>query len=168
VSAAPSGDLLRITVKDLGDHSAGLAALTPGTPVAIEGPYGAFTADTAARDRLLLVGAGVGTAPILALLQELPPRVDVTVLLRASTRADLVLRNEVAGEVRRRGGRLVDLVGSRDRVRVDADALRELVPDLRRREVYLCGPDALARRLGAELERAGVPARRIHFESFSF
>jgi ferredoxin-NADP reductase/DMSO/TMAO reductase YedYZ heme-binding membrane subunit len=168
LSAAPCGDLLRITVKDLGDHSAGLAALTPGTPVAIEGPYGAFTADTAARDRLLLVGAGVGTAPILALLQELPPLVDVTVLLRASTRADLVLRNEVAGEVRRRGGRLVDLVGSRDRVRVAADALRELVPDLRRREVYLCGPDALARRLGAQLERAGVPERRIHFESFSF
>jgi predicted ferric reductase len=168
LSAAPSGDLLRITIKDLGDHSAGLAALTPGTPVAIEGPYGAFTADTAARDRLLLVGAGVGTAPILALLQELPLRADVTVLLRASTRADLVLRNEVAGEVRRRGGRLVDLVGSRDRVRVDADALRELVPDLRRREVYLCGPDALALRLGVELERAGVPARGIHFESFTF
>jgi ferredoxin-NADP reductase len=53
-------------------------------------------------------------------------------------------------------------------VRVDADALRELVPDLRRREVYLCGPDALARRLGVELERAGVPARDIHFESFTF
>src|SRR3954470_130535 len=73
LSAAPAGDLLRITVKDLGDHSAALARLAPGTRVAIEGPYGAFTADTAERDRLLLIGAGVGTAPILALLQELPP-----------------------------------------------------------------------------------------------
>ena len=153
----PTGDLLRITVKDLGDHSAGLARLQPGTRVAIEGPYGTFTADTAERDRLLLVGAGVGTAPVLALLQELPPEADVTVLLRASTPADLVLRDEVADEVRRRGGRLVELVGSRDQVRLDADALRELVPDVRRREVYLCGPDALSRRLAAELERAGVP-----------
>ena len=65
LSAAPDGDLLRITVKDLGDHSAGLARLAPGTRVAIEGPYGAFTADTATTDRLLLIGAGVGTAPIL-------------------------------------------------------------------------------------------------------
>jgi predicted ferric reductase len=39
LSAAPSGDLLRVTVKHLGDHSAGLARLAPGTRVAIEGPY---------------------------------------------------------------------------------------------------------------------------------
>ena len=90
LSAAPDGDLLRITVKDLGDHSAGLSRLAPGTRVAIEGPYGAFTADTAATDRLLLIGAGVGTAPILSLLQELPPEADVAVLLRASTPAELV------------------------------------------------------------------------------
>jgi ferredoxin-NADP reductase len=168
LSAAPEGDLLRITVKDLGDHSAGLAAVRPGTRVAIEGPYGTFTADTAERDRLLLVGAGVGTAPVLALLQELPAEADVTVLLRGSTRADLVLRDEVAGEVHRRGGRLVELVGSRNQVRLDAAALRELVPDVRRREVYLCGPDALSRGLAAELERAGVPERQVHFESFTF
>src|SRR4051794_2118633 len=168
LSAAPSGDLLRITVKDLGDHSAGLARVTPGTRVAIEGPYGTFTADTAERDRLLLVGAGVGTAPVLALLQELPPHADVTVLLRGSTAGDLVLRDEVAGEVRRRGGRLLELVGPRDEVRLDAAALRRLVPDLRRRDVYMCGPDALSHRLASELERAGLPAARIHFESFTF
>jgi ferredoxin-NADP reductase len=168
LSAAPAGDLLRITVKDLGDHSGGLARMVPGTRVAIEGPYGTFTADAAKRDRLLLVGAGVGTAPVLALLQDLPADADVTVLLRASRRADLALRDEVAHEVQRRGGRLVELVGSRDTVRLDADALPDLVPDLHGREVFMCGPDALARRLASELERAGVPRRRIHFESFTF
>src|SRR3954467_8875197 len=168
LSAAPAGDLLRITVKDLGDHSAGLARLAPGTAVAIEGPYGTFTPDTARDERLLLVGAGVGTAPVLALLQELAPEADVTVLLRASTPDDLVLRDEIAGEVRRRGGRLVELVGPRDRVPLDAAALRRIVPDLRRREVYLCGPDALSHQLAAELERAGVREQRIHFESFTF
>src|SRR3954471_18707445 len=86
LSAAPPGNELRITVKDLGDHSAGLASVAPGTRVAIEGPYGTFTADTVQQDRLLLVGARVGTAPALSLLQELPPEADVTVLLRASTR----------------------------------------------------------------------------------
>jgi predicted ferric reductase len=168
LSAAPWGDELRITVKDLGDHSAGLASLRPGTRVAIEGPYGTFTADTAEHDRLLLIGAGVGITPVLALLEELPEETDVTVLLRASTHAELVLRDEVADEVTHRGGRLLELVGSRDRVRLDAAALRELVPDVRRREVYLCGPDALSHQLAAELRRAGVPAARIHFESFTF
>src|SRR4051812_32782552 len=167
LSAAPSGDLLRITVKDLGDHSAGLAQLRPGTRVAIEGPYGTFTADSARRGRLLLIGAGVGTAPVFALLQELPPEADVTVILRGSTRAHLVLRDEVADELRRRGGRLVELAGPREQVRMDARALGEIVPDLGRREIYLCGPDALAHQLTSELERAGVPERHIHFESFT-
>src|SRR4051794_38676188 len=144
LSAAPRGDELRITVKDLGDHSAGLARLTPGTRVAVEGPYCTFTADTATGERLLLVGAGVGTAPILALLQDLPEDADVAVLRRASTRADLVLRDEVAAEADRRGGRLLALAGPRDRVPLDAAALLRLVPDLPRREAYLCGPDALA------------------------
>jgi predicted ferric reductase len=168
LSAAPSGDELRITVKDLGDHSATLARLAPGTRVAIEGPYGVLTADAAERDRLLLVGAGVGTAPVLALLQELPLRADVAVLLRASTRDDLVLRDEVAAEVERRGGRLVELVGRREQVPLDAGTLHRLVPDLPEREVYLCGPEGLSRRLAAELGRAGVPERRVHFESFTF
>jgi predicted ferric reductase len=168
LSAAPSGDLLRITVKDLGDHSGALAHLAPATPVAIEGPYGTFTADTAERDATLLIGAGVGVAPILALLHELPAENDVTVLLRASRHHELVLREEVADEVRRRGGRAVELVGPRDRVRLDAGTLRQLVPDVRRRDVYVCGPDALARGVAHELRRVGVPKRRIHFESFTF
>jgi predicted ferric reductase len=168
LSAAPAGDLLRITVKDLGDHSSGLASVAPGTRVAIEGPYGTFTADTVEQDRVLLVGAGVGTAPVLSLLQELPPETDVTVLLRGSTRDDLVLRDDVAAEVRRRGGRLVELVGPRREVRLDARALLEIVPDLGRREVFMCGPDALSHHLAAELKRAGVPKARIRFESFSF
>src|SRR3954466_415291 len=121
LSAAPDGDLLRITVKDLGNHSSGLARALVGTRVAIEGPYGVFTADTARRDRVLLIGAGVGAAPILALLQEVPAATDVIAVLRASPRADLVRRDAIAREAGRRGGRLVELVGPRDRVRMDAE-----------------------------------------------
>jgi ferredoxin-NADP reductase/DMSO/TMAO reductase YedYZ heme-binding membrane subunit len=168
LSAAPVGDRLRITVKDLGDHSEGLARLRPGTPVAIEGPYGVFTADSAQSDRLLLVGAGVGSTPVLALLQELPAAADVTVLLRASRREELVLAGEIAEEVRRRGGRLLERVGSREEVRMDREALRAMVPDLRRRDVFICGPDAFSQALAGELRRAGVPKGRIHFESFTF
>jgi ferredoxin-NADP reductase len=168
LSAAPAGDELRITVKDLGDHSSGLAAMAPGTRVAIEGPYGTFTTDTARHERLLLIGAGVGTAPVLALLQELPANADVTVLLRASTRADLVLRGEVVREVAARGGRLLEAVGPRDRVRLDAAELIRLVPDLAAHEIYVCGPDALSRHLAGELQHAGVPREHVHFESFNF
>jgi ferredoxin-NADP reductase len=92
----------------------------------------------------------------------------VTVLLRASTHDQLVLHDDVVAEVQRRGGRLIERVGSRRDVPLDAAALRELVPDVGRRQVYLCGPDDLAQRLAAELRTAGVRDDRIHFESFTF
>jgi len=79
-----------------------------------------------------------------------------------------VLRAEVAAEVQRRRGRLLELVGSRDTVSLDAAAFRSLVPDVREREVYLCGPEPLAHRLAGELRHAGVPEPRIHFEAFAF
>jgi ferredoxin-NADP reductase/DMSO/TMAO reductase YedYZ heme-binding membrane subunit len=167
LSAVPRHNRLRITVKDLGDHSAALARLKPGTRVAIEGPYGAFTADARRGDRVLLAGAGVGITPVRALLEELPRDADVVVLLRGSRREDLVLRDEIAELVAARGGRLRELVGPRERVRLDAAALTALAPGLADRDVYVCGPDGFTSAFIAAVRAAGVPAARIHHESFA-
>ena len=100
LSAAPDGDLLRITVKDLGDHSAGAGApARPGRAWRSRARTARSRPTRADARPGAAVGAGVGIAPILALLQELPPETDVAVLLRASTPAELVLRDEVAAEV---------------------------------------------------------------------
>jgi predicted ferric reductase len=168
VSAVPAGGRIRITAKDLGDHSSALARLKPGTPVAIEGPYGVFTPDVLQTDKVLLVGAGVGSAPVLALLQDLPAATDVVVLLRASTEPELILRHEIADEVSRRGGRMLELPGSRREVPLDSGTLRSLVGDIPSRHVYVCGPEPFTQALSGSLQRAGVPPQRIHFESFTF
>jgi predicted ferric reductase len=168
LSAAPTGRHLRITVKVLGDHSAALRRLRRGTRVAIEGPYGVFTADARHGDRVLLIGAGVGITPIRALLEELPADADVVVALRGSRPEDLVLRDEIADHVAHRGGRLHELIGPRDSVPLDAAALTELVPDIAERDVYLCGPEPLQDALVAAATEAGVPASHLHHESFSF
>lgn len=167
LSHTPTGPELKITVKDLGDHSAGLAHLPIGTRVAIEGPYGAFTADTAERRRVLLVGAGVGATPIRALLPEFPPSTDVSVLLRAHDPQHLMLRDEIAEDLRVRGGALHELVGPRSQVRTDPAMLQHLVPDLTSRDVYLCGPEGFMEMMRRSLLGAGVPESQIHYESFA-
>ncbi len=167
LSHAPTGPELKITVRALGDHSAGLAQLPLGTRVAIEGPYGAFTADTTDRRRVLLVGAGVGAAPIRALLPEFPASTDVSVLLRAHDPQHLMLRDEIADDLQLRGGTLHELVGPRSQVRTDPALLTHLVPDLRAREVYLCGPEGFMESMRRSLQAAGVPESHIHYESFA-
>ena len=45
--------------------------------------------------------------------------------------------------------------------------LQELVPDLAEREVYVCGPPAMADAARKSVRRAHVPSRYIHTERFA-
>jgi len=168
LSALPQPPFLRVTIKGLGDQSRAIAALKRGTRVAIEGPYGAFTHHVRASERVALVGAGVGITPLRALLEDLPATVDVSLIVRASTREDIVHRDELAALVADRGGHFHEVIGARHAVRLDARMLGELVPDLVRRDVYVCGPGGFSESIVAAALNLGVDRDRIHEESFAF
>lgn len=180
LSSVPGPDGLRITVKDLGDDSARLARLRPGTRVWIEGPYGAFTvrraqaADGSVR-RVLLVAAGAGITPIRALFEQLPGRGrDAILLYRAGRAEDLVLWGELEAIARSRGFGLYPLLGPRRRGRraaaypLDPAVLAHAAPDLSARDVYLCGPPGFTRAAAEQLRRAGADPGRIHTEDFAW
>ena len=168
LSALPRPPYLRVTMKDLGDQGQVLAGLQPGTRIAIEGPYGGFTHYRRRGEGVVLVGGGVGVTPLRALLEELPPDVDATVILRASSEEDLVLAGEVNSLLVQREGRLYRVVGPRQSVRLDPAALSSMVPDIARRDVYVCGPPGLSAEVAASARACGVPTTQIHQEEFSF
>jgi predicted ferric reductase len=167
LSAMPRPPHLRITVKDLGDHSGHLGRIHPGTRVAIEGPYGTFTKSSRSTNRLALIGAGVGVTPLRALLEDLPDDVDVVGLLRASNHDETVLADEMRILLERRGGQLHLLVGSRRDVALDQDQLRQSVPDLARRDLYICGPAGFTHQVVDAALGLGTPPERIHTEAFA-
>jgi predicted ferric reductase len=175
LSAAPRRNQLRITVKALGDGSARLAALRPGTKVSIEGPYGQRGAARRRAPGVTLLACGIGITPLRALLDELPPRQTV-LLYRARSEADLIFRAELEQFAARRGMRVWYLVGPRSGRRswlpagypADDQALRDLVPDIARRDVYLCGPDDWMDVAHSAARRAGVPDEHIHLERFTW
>ena len=172
LSAAPRPDRLRITVKDLGGHSAGLVRLRPGTKVFAEGPYGAMTAARQRRRKVLLIAGGIGITPLRALFESAPAAPgDLTLLYRASRDADVVFRDELAAIAAARGARLHLVVGSRTRLGHDplsAEVLAPNIPDLREHDVYNCGPEPMAQSVVTALRRCRVPRRQIHHESFEF
>jgi ferredoxin-NADP reductase len=142
-----------------------VARLRPGTRVAIEGPYGAFTAHARRRSKVALIAGGIGVTAIRSLLEDLPRDCDPVVILRASSAEELALASEVAELVRHRKGRVHELVGSRSEVRVDR--LSELVPDLANRDVYVSGPEGFVDRVVSTALRLGVPKDSLHFEVYS-
>ncbi len=168
LSALPSPPYLRLTIKGLGDQSRAVARLKPGTCVAIEGPYGAFTQHARTGNRVMMIGAGVGITPLRAMLEDLPDGVEVTFVTRATTPEDIVHREEVAGLVQERGGRLYELVGSRQKVRLDARTLTRLLPDVTDCDIYVCGPAEFNRDVVSSALRLGVRRERIHEEAFAF
>ena len=168
LSAVPSDELMRITVQDVRGRSSALASLKPGTRVIAEGPFGAFFPDRSGRSVLLLAG-GVGITPLRAMFAALGGK--VTLIYRASTWQDIVFQAELDAIAEARGATVHYLVGSRQDLGGDplsATALRRLAPGLQRMDVYLCGPPGMTGTAVAALTEAGVPRRRIHFESFEF
>jgi predicted ferric reductase len=169
LSRAPDGRSLRITVKALGDHSAKLAHVRVGTRVLVEGPLGVFTEAARRRENILLVAGGIGITPIRALMEEV--RGDAIVVYRALDDGDLVFRDELDDIAARRGIALHYVVGDHrtdEGARLlDAEHLRELVPDLAERDVYVCGPPGMTDAMLARLRDAGVPRRHMHAERFA-
>jgi ferredoxin-NADP reductase len=159
---------MRLTVKANGDHSALLASLRKGTRVMIEGPYGAFTHHARVRDSVAMFAAGVGVTPLRALLEELPHDVDVVVALRGSTAADLVHRDEMAALVSQRGGKLFEMIGPRETVKLDAKSIGKMIPDLAMRDLYVCGPEGFSTAVLDSARRLRVPAEQVHREAFEF
>ncbi|HUY45265.1 MAG TPA: ferredoxin reductase family protein [Streptosporangiaceae bacterium] len=167
LSAMPQPPYLRLTVKGVGDHSKGLARLRPGTKIAIEGPYGAFTRYAQRRPKALLVAAGIGVTALRALLEDLPRGSAPVVLLRATRQQDLVLNTEIRELVRHRRGKIHELVGSREEAAIDEVSLPRLVPDLNHRDVYVCGPEGFVASIVEVARNLGVPDDAVHHEAFA-
>ena len=171
LSAMPAGNDLRLTVKDLGDHSRDVQALLPGTRVLAEGPYGAFTPARRRGRGVLLLAGGIGITPLRTMLECLGSDVGpVTLLYRVNDESEVIFGTELAqlaeaDHVTLRyvvgppGGDGDVLVGTR---------LSRAVPDLARRDAFVCGPPRFMDAAGAALLRCGMPGDHIHLEQFSF
>lgn len=175
LSAAPDGRGLRITVQAVGDGSAGVAGLRPGTRALVEGPYGRLSARTRSRPRIALIGAGVGITPLRALAEGLDYAPGEAILVQRYT-SEPLFAGELEALTRDRGLQVLSLPGRRrgpdswlgDRIgEVDElTALRWWVPDIAERDVYVCGPEAWTALVRATLVAAGLPADLIHVETF--
>lgn len=170
LSAAPNHEWLRLTIKVVGDHTAALQRLRPGTRVVAEGPSGVFTADRSVKRSALLIAGGSGIAPIRALLEDLPS--GTILIYRATTPADIVFRRELDWLAHERRAYVWYVIGRRDdpgpRQLFSPHGMHKLIPDVAERDVFLCGPPGLVAESVRTLRRLRVRRRQIHVDPFEF
>jgi predicted ferric reductase len=169
LSEAPHNDSFRITVKNLGDHSAKFGEIPIGTRVFAEGPFGVFTEDSRTVDKTLLIAGGIGITPVRALLEQMDG--DVVALYRVVSDEDIVFSDELDRIAEKTGAKVNYVVGdhasARGRDLLSPAHLRELVPDIAERDVFICGPVAMIDFIVPNLRNANVSRQHLHVERFA-
>jgi len=139
VPMAPSWDApLRITVKPVGETTEALCRLEPGDKVYVRGPLG--RGFEIVRGRYLLIGGGVGAAPMILAAKQVVEKGGSGVYVEGVKTRDEKLFIEEALELGLEA-LLYTEDGSSGRKGLATDVLRDLDP--RGYRILACGPEAM-------------------------
>lgn len=186
LSAAPSDGFLRISVKRQGLVSRHLHdAVGVGDVIEARSPQGGFTIEALERRPAVLMAAGIGITPMLAMLRHIvfeglrKRRIRPTVLFYATrTHAERAFEAELA-ELRQRAGtalRVVRVLSQPETAltegldydasgHIDMALLKSVLP-FDDHDFYLCGPTDFMQASYDGLRQLGVRDQRIHAEAF--
>lgn len=182
LSCAPSDGYLRISVKAQGPASRYLhEQVRVGDMLDVRMPMGSFTLASTIERPIVLIAAGVGITPLIAMLRELLASEEgrrVHLFHGARSLADLPFQQELAALRRRAGARLSvhrslsqpepEAVQGRDYEhagRLGIEQVKAMLA-LDDYDFYLCGPASFTQDLYEGLRGVHVPDARIHAEAF--
>lgn len=182
LSSAPSDGYLRISVKAQGPASRYLhAQIKVGDSLQVRAPVGTFTLDSSSERPVVLIGAGVGITPLMAMLRELLASGQgrrIHLFHGARSLADLPFQQELASLLRNAQGQLTvhrslsqpqaDDVPGHDYQHAGRLGIEHVKAALRLDDYdfYLCGPASFTQDLYEGLRAVHVPDARIHAEAF--
>jgi len=168
----PKDNLIRVTIKNVGDFTSEIATLKTGTPILLDGPLGTFTSKQATKNKYLFIAGGVGITPIRALIEELAPQKKDIVLLYSSKTQDIILKKELDGLAKQYRFPIYYVVTEDpsykgEKGRIDQERIKRLAPDFLKRDMYLCGPPPMMEALITQLQELGVTHASMHYERFA-
>jgi len=149
---------------------------TPGLLITASGPSGYFYFDEKVQREIVLIAAGSGITPMIAMLRYIEERkldVPVTLLYGVRTSQDIIFKRELTRLCRVLDQfRLIITLSAPDagwtgnRGRLNRELLLERIADFHIPTFFLCGPEHFMRDVSGLLKEQGVSADRIKQESF--
>jgi ferredoxin-NADP reductase/mono/diheme cytochrome c family protein len=154
----------------LNDHAA------IGMTVEATGPFGQFCFNQAEDKKIVLIAAGSGITPMMAMLSyidDLCLDTEVTLLYCVRTENDIIFRKELQnlqGRVRNFRYHVLlskpSLKWTGDRGHLDRDFIQKAVPNLKDKLFFICGPPSFMETAHDILAEHGVEPERVRQEVF--
>ena len=166
-------------IKELGDFTATVGRIRPGTRAYVDGPHGNLVVAGRTEPGIALIAGGVGIAPLLGILRQLRLEGDPrpTMLVYGNRREEqIVSRDETEALAQAHGTRLVHVLSEPPPGwdgpvgQVDAKLTRLLfaAPEMQSWLYVMCGPPPMMVAVEDALLDLGVSAGHILSERFRY
>ncbi len=146
---------VQFSVKVVGDATKHLHTMKMGDTLGIRGPFGSGFTET--RGRVLLVGGGTGTAPLLFLAKRLAAKADrLSFVVGAKTKNELLYLSELDSLCTDETAVTTTEDGSYGLQCLATEPLEKMVDKQKFNMIYACGPEKMVRTVFDLAERRKV------------
>ena len=175
-SSATEPRAIAFTAKRLGDFTATLPGVEPGTRAWIEGPYGAFIPNADRAGKIVLIAGGIGITPVMSMLRTFAERLvhtPVWLIYANEDWEDVTFREELDALAETLPLQLIHVLANPppqwngETGFVDGELLeRHLPEDSKEVEYFICGPAPLMDVAEKALIRRGASPTRLFSDRF--
>ena len=153
-----NGRLVSVTVKEVGEATCAINRMRRGDVLGVRGPFGScFEIQGGSA---LVVGGGIGTAPLLMLLDRLLSEgVEATLIEGARTSREILFKDRLMALHRERGLRVIFTTddGSCGIKGLATEAVEKILSIDRFDVIYACGNELMIRKLFSLAEKHRIP-----------
>ena len=148
--------LVPVSVKQIGDATKHLHNMEAGATVGVRGPFG--NSFTESRGRVLLVGGGTGTAPLLFLAKQLAAKTErLSFVEGAKTKDELLFIRELGGVCNEKSIITTTEDGTYGLQCMVTEPLAKLLDREKFEMIYTCGPEVMVKKIFDLTEQRKLP-----------
>ena len=171
ISSGPNENLLRITVKKLGDYTKKLAGtLRKGTVARIEGPHGVFSYSDYQNKNQVWIAGGVGITPFVSFIKDLKKERNYSIALfycvnneKEAVYLDLFREMEASSN-----NFSIILFSAEENGYISAEYIQRRIKNIDKKDIFICAPPKMIKELKRGLITNGINKNNIHSEEFNF
>lgn len=168
ISNHPNDDYIRLTIKALGDYTAGLqGSIKKGIKAKIQGSFGLFDFKKARYKKQLWLAGGIGITPFLSFIREVNTDFDITLVWSVKSKEEANYQEEIEEIASEKQNLKFVLWDSKTKGHFSIGD-RYNSQTIKDHSVFICGAEVMRESYIKQLLEKGISINDIHYEEFSF